>query len=142
MIPQLEDMSIRDRMQMLRKLKDDNKKFTKQLKPMIEPEQMSRLSPLAPFMCWRSRDFIVQGFKTQHGAIRLSINRTNFDVITCRWTDGITWDDLQRIKTECGYGDREAVEIYPPDEHIVNIANIRHLWVLDARMPFSWHKDD
>ena len=34
-----------------------------------------------------------------------------------------------RIKTECGRGDLEAVEIFPRREDEVNVANLRHLWV-------------
>jgi len=64
--------------------------------------------------------------------------RTHVDPTILRWVDGITWDDLQRLKREAGYGDREAVEVYPPAACVVNEANIRHLWILPSRMPFSW----
>lgn len=54
-------------------------------------------------------------------------------------SDGITWDDLQWIKRAAGYGDREAVEVYPLDDDVVNVANMRHLWILPAgqRLPFG-----
>lgn len=57
--------------------------------------------------------------------------------------DGIPWDDLQVLKGHAGYGDREAVEIYPPDARVVNQANMRHLWVLPAgeQMPFGLDKE-
>lgn len=44
--------------------------------------------------------------------------------------DGISWDDLQWIKGAAGYRDREAVEVYPRDGDVVNVANMRHLWIL------------
>lgn len=47
---------------------------------------------------------------------------------------------LQHLRTEAGYADRCAVEIYPPDQDIVNVANMRHLWIVE--MPdFAWKKD-
>ena len=47
---------------------------------------------------------------------------------------GITWDDLHWIK-EILYPTREAVELYPREEDLVDVANMRHLWVLP---PFAW----
>ena len=92
----------------------------------------------SPLRAWRSKEFLVQLFPALGDVQRLSVNRTRVDPATLRWVDGITWDDLQRLKREAGYGDREAVEIYPPDSCIVNVASIRHLWILPGRMPFSW----
>jgi hypothetical protein len=59
---------------------------------------------------------------------------------TGRWLDGITWDELQHLKMLAGYGDRVAVEIYPPDSEVVNIANIRHLWLLNEVPTFMWQR--
>ena len=91
-----------------------------------------------PSRAWRSREFLVQQCDETGGVIRLSVNRTHVDPSTMRWLDGITWDDLQRLKSEAGFGDREAVEVFPPDGNVVDVANIRHLWVLPERLPFSW----
>ncbi len=52
----------------------------------------------------------------------------------------LVWDELQRIKSECGYGNTDAIEIYPADDDVVNVANMRHLWILDSRIPFAWRK--
>jgi hypothetical protein len=57
-----------------------------------------------------------------------------------RWADNITWDELQALKTQCGYGGHDAVEVYPPTRDVVNVANIRHLWVLAEKLPFAWRK--
>ena len=87
----------------------------------------------------RCREFLVQVYAEDSGVTRLSIQRCAFDRKTGRWVDGITWDDLQRLKGLAGYGDAVAVELYPPDHHVVNVANLRHLWVLDgAEPPFMW----
>lgn len=85
----------------------------------------------------RSRDFLVQEFAEQSPAVvRLSICRTA--LAGDRWQDGITWDDLQRLKRECGYGDRDAIEVFPADRDVVNVANMRHLWVMAEPLSFAW----
>lgn len=88
---------------------------------------------------YRSRNFLVQIFDAEPPAIaRLSINRTTVDAASGRWQEGISWDELQAIKNELGYQRHTAVEIYPPAADVVNVANIRHLFVLDAPFPFQW----
>ena len=71
--------------------------------------------------------------------VRLSINRTTLGA-NGRWDENITWDDLQRLKREAGYGDKDAVEVFPADVDVVNVANMRHLWVFvgNYRLPFAW----
>ena len=48
--------------------------------------------------------------------------------------------ELQDIKRQAGLGDYMAVEIYPKDRDIVNVANMRHLWVLRDPLQFGWRK--
>ena len=33
-----------------------------------------------------------------------------------------------------------AVEVFPADDQVVNVANMRHLWVLPEPLPFAWEK--
>lgn len=89
---------------------------------------------------WRSRDFLVQIYPAPAPALcRLSVNRTGLSGNS--WTEGIAWDDLQRIKLEVGYGDHDAVEVFPPEGDLVNVASMRHLWVLPAGwVPFAWRR--
>ena len=85
---------------------------------------------------WVSRDYLVQAFAEAGDVVRLSVNGV---VPTAdSWADGITWDELMEIKRQCGYGDRVAVEIYPDDDNIVNVANMRHLWLLPEAPAFMW----
>lgn len=92
----------------------------------------------SPDAVFRSRGIQVLVFHNGPGGIiRMTVHRTELNS-DGGWKDGITWDDLQRLKREAGFGDREAVEIYPPDDSVVNVANMRHLWILAERMPFSW----
>lgn len=88
---------------------------------------------------WRSRGFLVQVYVEAGGIERLSVSRTTLRE-DGRWEDGLSWDDLQRLKGECGRGDRVAVEVYPPNAEIVNDANMRHLWVLPVAPSFMWRR--
>lgn len=90
---------------------------------------------------WRSNRYLVQVYEHSSGAVqRISVNRTDIDVEDGRWQDGIAWDTLQRLKRECMRGDWEGVEIYPADADIVNVANMRHLWVFKngLKLPFGF----
>lgn len=55
--------------------------------------------------------------------------------------DGITWDQPQEMKN-CHLGRESfAVEVYPPQDHVVDEANIRHLWELPDHMArFGLHQ--
>jgi len=68
---------------------------------------------------------------------RISINRTEI-TNDGGWKDGISWEELMRIKSEIGYGEMWAVECFPPDSAVVNVANIRHLWIVPAPS-FGWN---
>ena len=88
----------------------------------------------APIECWRSRWFTVQVYAVPtDGAVRLSVQRTDRQ-------DGISWDELQGVKAQIGRGDCWAVELFPPDERVVNVANMRHLWLLSAAPSFGWKR--
>lgn len=85
---------------------------------------------------WRSQEYLVQVFQEENDIERLSVCRTS--VCNGDWVDGIAWDDLQRLKRECGRGNKDAVEIFPADTDVVNVANMRHLWVLPSVCQFKW----
>lgn len=85
---------------------------------------------------FRSKTFMAQVF-AEGKETRLSICRTMIDD-KGDWVANITWEELQEIKRQIGYGDRLAVEIYPKDKDIVNVANMRHLWVLPYELEFGW----
>jgi len=88
---------------------------------------------------WRSRDYLVQEFDAPAPAcVRLTANRTT--LTGDRWSDNLTWDELQDIKAQCGYPMAVAVEVYPPAGDVVNVANMRHLWVLREPPAFMWRR--
>jgi len=88
-----------------------------------------------------SRRFLVQVFQEENGIIRLSINRTKMRM-DGKWETGISWDELQYIKKEIGFGDMYAIEIYPPEKDVINVANMRHLWILPQPLNVGWSNDD
>jgi hypothetical protein len=120
-------------------LREENLKWpaTLRLVPQHQWIGTQRPGEMPRMAVWRSRTFLVQGYQERDGIIRISVSRNEL-TRTGDWKAGITWDDLQRIKHEAGYGDRDAVEIYPCDEDIVDVANMRHLWILPDPCPFKW----
>lgn len=85
---------------------------------------------------WASKKYVVQIYDEGNGVIRLSVNRTMRRA--GGWADKIAWDTLQMIKDKVGYGDKFAVEVYPQNHDVVNVANFRHLWILPEPLPFAW----
>lgn len=89
-----------------------------------------------PVQVWRSMFHLAQVFKEEHG-FRISICRTMIDR-SGEWLQGIDWDEIQSIKSQLGFGDQFAIEVYPEDSRVVNVANMRHIWVLSSRLDFAW----
>lgn len=94
--------------------------------------------PRQPKEVWRSRDYLVQVYAEQSGMERLSISRTSLQGE--RWADGLSWEDLMALKRQCGRGDRDALEVYPADKDVVNVANMRHLWLPTEQVAFAWRR--
>lgn len=88
----------------------------------------------------RSRYFMVQVYDEPGGVIRLSIHRCQLDGKSNRWKDGISWDELQTLKALAGYADRVGVELYPSEADVVNVANIRHIFLLTEAPAFMWKR--
>lgn len=120
-----------------RQLERDN---AKQPATLYEVPREQWPNPNAPQLrVFRSRDFLVQEFAADApAAVRLSVCRTT--LAGERWQDGISWDDLQRLKRECGYGDADAVEVFPADADVVNVANMRHLWIMAEPLACAWRR--
>lgn len=121
-----------------RELERENARQPTELREVPQADLAHLARPPGLVRVLRSREFMVQVFAPEHPSLvaRLSINRTQ--VAGERWRDGITWDDLQRLKAEAGYADCDAVEVYPPARDLVNVGNMRHLWVLAEPVPFAW----
>lgn len=89
------------------------------------------------FAVYRSKRFLVQAFNEREGIVRLSVCRTTVDA-SGNWLAHITWDELQAIKNGVGYAEWDAVEIYPREQDVVNVSNMRHLWVLMEPLKYAW----
>lgn len=48
-----------------------------------------------------------------------------------------SWWEMQRIKNEIAGEKATAVEVYPPQAEVVDGAEMFHIWVLPAPLPFS-----
>jgi len=115
-----------------------NKQYTDQF-VIIPPEDWPPQLPNEKSIrlrVYRNNKFLVQIFNDNNRA-RISINRTIIKS-NGHWADDITWDELQMIKSQIGFGDVMAVEIYPKDKDVVNVANMRHLWIIDDKTELGW----
>lgn len=92
---------------------------------------------------WRSRHFIVQHYREPNGE-RISIQRTvdSWRLITPGPRKPITWDELQQLKREAGFAHRWACELFPPDDSVIDVAHMRHLWLLAEDPGIGWARDE
>jgi hypothetical protein len=128
--------------EMRQELKDKNSTVGNKLVPVSKDEWPTAMMHNEELQrVWRSREFLIQEY-LEDGHIRLSVIDVRkikaFGKHDYKFGESITWDDLQRIKAEVGYGDRCAVEVYPPDNLIVNVQNMRHLWILNEIPSYCW----
>lgn len=76
------------------------------------------------------------------GTLRVSVKhtkaKTQQQCMARGYAKPITWDDLQAIKDHF-WPEQIAIEIYPPHDRIVDVADMRWIWVLPkgACLPFS-----
>lgn len=70
---------------------------------------------------WRDETYLASAYQ-DGDAIRLDFFRHDLK-------DGITWDEVQRIKAACGYGEWDAMELFPSDDAVINTGNIRHIFI-------------
>lgn len=103
----------------------------------IDPNEFKHtIGKNPPMAAWRSRHYLVMLFPEGEGLKRLSVCRSMLKS-DGRWEDGITWDELQRIKLET-VGDVYALEVYPQKIDEINVANMRHLWIMERPMRIGW----
>lgn len=93
------------------------------------------------FAVYESDKYLVQLFNEKNGVVRISVNRAELRP-DGQWRDDISWDELQNIKQQVGYADKYAVEVFPSRMDEVNVANMRHLWVLPEPLDVGWFRFD
>lgn len=109
--------------------------------PDSETAHIEQHSSHRPVEVWHSRHFLALVYldATPEGIFtRVSVNRTEIEN-DGHWKQGITWDELMRVKAEIGRSEAWAVEVYPPASQVVNVANLRHLFLV-PQPPFAWVK--
>lgn len=114
--------------------------YSENLKPITEQDYKERTGTGFPehiLKCYISRYFFVQIYHFPEKPIRISICRNELKT-DGRWADNISWEELQIIKNEVGYPNSDCVEIYPAKADIINVANMRHLWVMDKKLSYAW----
>ncbi|HEX5354328.1 MAG TPA: hypothetical protein VFW60_09625 [Rhodanobacteraceae bacterium] len=129
-----------ERRMALRHLERQNATFPTHIVQLPESSWPSGYRPPNIREVWRSREFLVQVFDQGPGVTRLSVCKTAWNEKRDRWADGISWEDLQRIKRECGRGGLDAAEAYPRDSDVVNVANMRHLFVFNEPLSWLWRE--
>jgi hypothetical protein len=98
----------------------------------VQPELTSPFGEPA-LAAWVSDDFVA-GIFLQGITCRLSIARSNGA------NTPLSWEELMQVKRDCGFGDYDALEVYPRDGDIFNSGNIRHLY-LTGTVPFALRKN-
>ena len=81
-----------------------------------------------PLKVWQSKDYLAVLYEQRiDGQRRLTVNSTRRKQVPVTrkangydWRDGITWDELQRIKNECLGEDVWCVEVYPAQDKLVD----------------------
>lgn len=105
------------------------------------PKAISSGLLLPPAQVWESCKFLAQLFGEEPFA---GIERRRLSA--CRvilkpdghWEENIDWEELMQVKRECGFGEWYAIEVYPRDRDIVNVANMRHLWLFAEPLNIGW----
>lgn len=77
-----------------------------------------------PVAAWWSRRYVVQVY----GDGRIAIRGNGGKVLE------VSWSEIQDVKRAIGFGDHWAVEFYPADADVVDVAPMRWLWLL-SRAP-------
>lgn len=116
----------------------ENAKWPLYLKPVPRDQWPSARPELLEV--WRSKGFLVQVCAEKNGYVRMSAHRTAHT--GDNWVAAILWDELMQLKRECGRGDLDALELFPADSDVVNVANIRHLFFPPEPVAFKWTGDE
>lgn len=112
-----------------------NAKHSTELLPVPRDEWPTKPEHLQEV--WRNNSYLVQVY-SDGGNTRITVNRVAVGA-GLEWKENIPFEDLMKIKADVGYKYRQAIEIYPPESKVVNVANMRHLWVLPHDLDIGWN---
>jgi len=83
-----------------------------------------------PVRSWEDENFHA-GLYSFQGIFRLTIHRESGN------TTPMSWEELQSVKSACGFGGLDALEVYPRDIDVVNTGNARHLYIMPEPVYFA-----
>jgi hypothetical protein len=86
---------------------------------------------------WRSRHHLVVEYIEPTGFHRLTMQCAQVDA-QGKWLQGLTWDTMMELKEQSGHGDKWGVECFPPIANVVNVSNLRHIFLLTEKPPYAW----
>lgn len=94
---------------------------------------------------WRSRCFLIQLYRVPlkefPAYARLSVQRVEAAAFRADRdkAPAISWEELEALKNNLGFSDRMALELFPPGNQVVNVAPMRHLWLVPPGfINFAW----
>ena len=93
--------------------------------------------------CWIRKEDGVQVcsrlIRTEWGKVEhVTITRGS---LSADGSGDFTWAEKQQIKDELFGKNRTAIEVYPKEDRLVDVADVYHLWVFDKNfnLPFGIH---
>lgn len=104
----------------------------------VTRDEWPPFAPASLVRVLRSRRLLVQVHVEPESVVRLSVCRVEVDRRRGRWREGIPWEELMAVKAAAGYAECDAVEVFPAERDVVNVANMRHLWIPPTPIPFAW----
>lgn len=144
-LPQLLGKTLKEIRDAQKFIQKNNHKFPDHLVELPKDKWRMGVDILIPpnlIAVWRSKKYLVQVYGNQiGGCVRLSISRALVND-KGEWYDGLTWDEIQQLKSECGFGAMDAIEVYPADKDVVNVANMRHIWILPGLLEIAWRNQE
>jgi len=131
-------MNRKTKRQNKRELRKNSFDQSNELKEVPRSEWISLVNNIPQYLSkvYLSRSFMIQIYEEPGKPDRLSICRNGIDN-NGKWLEHITWEELQEIKNTVGYADQDCIELFPKKEDVVNVSNMRHLWVVD-QIDFAW----
>lgn len=122
-------------------LRDENRKFPPHLVKIPDehwPEDRHAYGDTRIHV-YRSKYFLVQVYAMNGGMFRIAVARCEIDK-NGQFVEDITWDDMQMIKRQAGFSEWDGVELFPKDRDMINIENMRHMFVFPESLPFAWRR--
>ena len=116
---------------------ENNRKYTDKFVEIPREELDDKSFP--PKRACRNNRYMAYLYEDYtNGYLRLCVQRTTIND-DGTYEDGISWDKIQEIKRLVGFGDWWGLEVFPADDHLINVSNIRHIWLFKERPSFAWN---